>query len=233
MRRDRSSKRWAIILIGVLQAIVFAGPILLSTDVFSYIAYARMGVEHGINPYLNGPVAIAHDPIYRYVGQDWKHVATAYGPLYTLLSYPLAPARPEGRALGDEARGAARERRHARVDMALRARPGAEPRGRDSHRRRQSAVCHLWAGRRPQRPDHAAADDGRGELHVRRQGRLGGSLGGGGGAGEGHCRGAASVHGPQQAPSGDDSRMPWLRWLSARWPAMPRSACTGSMSSPR
>ena len=27
----------------------------------------------------------------RYVGQDWKHVATAYGPLYSLLSYPLAP----------------------------------------------------------------------------------------------------------------------------------------------
>ncbi len=30
------------------------------------------------------------DPIYHYVGQDWKKVATAYGPLYTLLSYPLA-----------------------------------------------------------------------------------------------------------------------------------------------
>jgi len=88
---DAVSKRAAIVLIGALQLIVFAGPVLLSTDVFSYIAYARMGVEHGINPYLHGPLAIAHDPIYRYVGQDWKHVATAYGPLYTLLSYPLAP----------------------------------------------------------------------------------------------------------------------------------------------
>ena len=85
------SKRWALILIGALHVIVFAGPILLSTDVFSYIAYARMGVEHGINPYLHGPSAIASDPVYQYVGQDWKHVATAYGPLYTLLSYPLAP----------------------------------------------------------------------------------------------------------------------------------------------
>jgi alpha-1,6-mannosyltransferase len=84
------SKRTAIVLIGVLHAIIFAGPILLSTDVFSYIAYARMGVEHGINPYLHGPIAIANDPVYRYVGQDWKHVATAYGPLYTLLSYPFA-----------------------------------------------------------------------------------------------------------------------------------------------
>jgi hypothetical protein len=85
------SKRWAIALVAVLQLIVFAGPILISTDVFSYIAYARMAVEHGLNPYTHGPFAIHHDPIFRYVGRDWDRVATAYGPLYTLLSYPLAP----------------------------------------------------------------------------------------------------------------------------------------------
>lgn len=94
------SKRAAIALICVLHALVFAGPILLSTDVFSYIAYARMGVEHGLNPYVHGPIAILHDPIYRYVGQDWKHVATAYGPLYTLLSYPLAPLGLRGALWG-------------------------------------------------------------------------------------------------------------------------------------
>ena len=94
------SKRGAIVLVGALHAIVFAGPILLSTDVFSYIAYARMGVEHGLNPYLHGPAAISHDPVYRYVGQDWKHVATAYGPLYTLLSYPLAPLGLKGALWG-------------------------------------------------------------------------------------------------------------------------------------
>ncbi len=84
-------RRWAIALVAALQLIVFAGPILLSTDVFSYIAYARMGVEHGLNPYIHGPVAIVGDPVFKYVGEDWIHVATAYGPLYTLLSYPLAP----------------------------------------------------------------------------------------------------------------------------------------------
>ncbi|HTA05442.1 MAG TPA: polyprenol phosphomannose-dependent alpha 1,6 mannosyltransferase MptB, partial [Solirubrobacteraceae bacterium] len=83
------SKRWAIALIVALHAIVFVGPILLSTDVFSYIAYARMGVEHGLNPYTHGPIAITHDPVYHYVGPDWKKVATAYGPLYTLISYPF------------------------------------------------------------------------------------------------------------------------------------------------
>jgi hypothetical protein len=85
----RISKRWAILLVAVLQLIVFVGPILISTDVFSYIAYARMGVEHAINPYTHGPIAIKQDSVYQYVGHDWKHVATAYGPLYTLLSYPL------------------------------------------------------------------------------------------------------------------------------------------------
>jgi len=83
------SKRWAIALIAALHAIIFVGPILLSTDVFSYIAYARMGVEHGLNPYTHGPISITHDPIYHYVGQDWKKVDTAYGPLYTLISYPF------------------------------------------------------------------------------------------------------------------------------------------------
>jgi alpha-1,6-mannosyltransferase len=83
------SRRWAVALIVALHAIVFLGPILLSTDVFSYIAYARIGVEHGLNPYTHGPISIAHDPIYHYVGQDWKKVDTAYGPLYTLISYPF------------------------------------------------------------------------------------------------------------------------------------------------
>lgn len=87
---DRRSAAWAIALVGALNVIVFAGPVLFSTDVFSYIAYARMGVEHGIDPYLHGPLAIEGDPIFKYVGEDWLRVATAYGPLYTLISYPLA-----------------------------------------------------------------------------------------------------------------------------------------------
>ncbi|HEX4838326.1 MAG TPA: glycosyltransferase 87 family protein [Solirubrobacteraceae bacterium] len=87
----RIPARSAIALAVALHAIVLAGPILLSTDVFSYIAYARMGIVHGINPYVHGPMSIVGDPVYHYVGKDWKTVATAYGPLYTLLSYPLGP----------------------------------------------------------------------------------------------------------------------------------------------
>lgn len=84
------SSRWAIALVAALHAIVLIGPILISTDVFSYIAYARMGVLHGINPYVHGPVWIKTDPVFPYVGPDWTKASTAYGPLYTLISYPLA-----------------------------------------------------------------------------------------------------------------------------------------------
>jgi hypothetical protein len=99
-RASRISTRAALALIAALHLIVFVGPILLSTDVFSYIAYARMGVEHGLNPYLHGPSSIASDPVYVYVGHDWRDVATAYGPLYTLLSYPLAPLGVVGAVWG-------------------------------------------------------------------------------------------------------------------------------------
>jgi alpha-1,6-mannosyltransferase len=85
----RTVARWAIGLVALLNLVVFVGPILISTDVFSYLAYARMGVVHGTNPYLNGPVAISGDPVFHYVGHNWLRVDTAYGPIYTLLSYPL------------------------------------------------------------------------------------------------------------------------------------------------
>ena len=59
-----------------------------------------MGVEHGVNPYLHGPASIVARPRLPLRRQDWKHVATAYGPLYTLLSYPLAPLGRDGCAVG-------------------------------------------------------------------------------------------------------------------------------------
>jgi hypothetical protein len=96
----RLSRRWTIALVGALHLIVLAGPILISTDVFSYIAYARMGVLHGINPYIHGPVTIKYDPVFKYVGPDWTKATTAYGPLYTLLSYPLASLRVAGAVWG-------------------------------------------------------------------------------------------------------------------------------------
>jgi Glycosyltransferase family 87 len=84
------SRRWLIVAIVGLHLIVFVGPIVLSQDVFSYVAYGRLAVLHGINPFSHGPAAAPHDEVYRYVGQQWRHTPSAYGPVFTLLSYPLA-----------------------------------------------------------------------------------------------------------------------------------------------
>jgi hypothetical protein len=84
------SPRVAVGAIVALHVIVFAGPILLSQDVFQYIDYGRLGVLHGLNPYQHGPAAAPHDAVFRYVGEVWHNTPAAYGPLFTLMSYPLA-----------------------------------------------------------------------------------------------------------------------------------------------
>jgi alpha-1,6-mannosyltransferase len=78
--------------IAALNALILLGPPLASTDVFSYQFYGRMGGLYGIaNPYLAGPHAIAGDPLYQYIGSKWYDTHTVYGPVFTALSYVLAP----------------------------------------------------------------------------------------------------------------------------------------------
>jgi glycosyl transferase family 87 len=63
-------------------------PPLLSHDIYSYIDYARLGVVHGLNPYLHPPSSAPGDPVFPEVG--WTGATTIYGPLFTLATYPLA-----------------------------------------------------------------------------------------------------------------------------------------------
>ncbi|GAC1316539.1 MAG: alpha-(1-_6)-mannopyranosyltransferase A [Thermoleophilaceae bacterium] len=63
-------------------------PPLLSTDVFGYLSYARLGALHGLNPYLSAPLASPHDALLPFV--YWQHATSPYGPLFTAASYPLA-----------------------------------------------------------------------------------------------------------------------------------------------
>jgi hypothetical protein len=64
-------------------------PPLLSHDVFSYIAYARLGVANHLNPYTHTPLDIQGDPGFTHAGSI--DAVSAYGPLFTLLTYPLSP----------------------------------------------------------------------------------------------------------------------------------------------
>jgi hypothetical protein len=62
--------------------------VLLSHDVYSYVDYARLGVRHGLDPYVHPPLAAPQDPAYAEV--TWTEATSAYGPLFTLATYPLA-----------------------------------------------------------------------------------------------------------------------------------------------
>ncbi|MBV9047434.1 MAG: polyprenol phosphomannose-dependent alpha 1,6 mannosyltransferase MptB [Solirubrobacterales bacterium] len=100
---DRLSARAVLMTIAALHALVLLAPPLLSTDVFSYQAYARMGAVYGTNPYLFGPHAIALDPLFPFVGAKWSYIPTAYGPVFTALSYVLAPLSIAASALAYKA----------------------------------------------------------------------------------------------------------------------------------
>jgi alpha-1,6-mannosyltransferase len=87
----RLSARSVLMCIAGVHALVLLAPPLLSTDVFSYQAYARIGDLYDANPYLNGPHTIALDPVYPFIGAKWVTIPSAYGPVFTAFSYLLAP----------------------------------------------------------------------------------------------------------------------------------------------
>lgn len=77
---------WGAIVVAVAGFAV--APVLLSHDVYSYLDYARLGVVHGLDPYVQPPLAAPADPVYAQV--EWTETTSAYGPLFTLATYPLA-----------------------------------------------------------------------------------------------------------------------------------------------
>jgi hypothetical protein len=81
-------RRAAIWTVAGLHVLFLLAPPLLSQDVFSYIAYARLGVEHGLSPYAHAPIDIPHDPVFGFAGS--KDAVSVYGPAFTLLTYPLS-----------------------------------------------------------------------------------------------------------------------------------------------
>ncbi len=87
----RLSARAVLASIVALHALVLLAPPLFSSDVFSYVAYGRMGVLHDANPYLQGPSALPLVALHPLIGAQWISTPTVYGPLFTALSYLLVP----------------------------------------------------------------------------------------------------------------------------------------------
>ena len=83
---SRRTAAWAVVGLHVL---FLLAPPLLSQDVFSYIAYARLGAEHGLDPYTHSPLDIPGDAVFGFAGS--KDAVSVYGPLFTLPTYVLAP----------------------------------------------------------------------------------------------------------------------------------------------
>ena len=75
-------------LAGTALALVIsvAAPVLLSRDVFSYAAYARIDAVHHQNPYVAVPIAFRRDPFVADTAAQWLHARSVYGPAFTLAS---------------------------------------------------------------------------------------------------------------------------------------------------
>jgi alpha-1,6-mannosyltransferase len=104
---DRLSPRTVLMSIAAIHALILLAPPLLSTDIFSYQFYGRMGAVYGANPYLAGPHALALDPLYPFISAKWWNTPTVYGPLFTALSSALAPLSIAASALAYKAIAAA------------------------------------------------------------------------------------------------------------------------------
>jgi hypothetical protein len=91
--RDRAPAAGAVVALALaVQLVPLAGPLVLSTDAWTYWAYGRIAALEGGNPYRDPPSAFPASPAYPVMGADWRDRTTVYGPAFTLASEPLAAA---------------------------------------------------------------------------------------------------------------------------------------------
>ena len=82
--RGKVSLRFILISTSLLGLICLFIPVVTSSDVFSYIAYARLGVVYHHNPLTTWPATIIQDPIITYV--YWVNQPSAYGPVWAIIT---------------------------------------------------------------------------------------------------------------------------------------------------
>lgn len=92
-------RRAVVVLACAIQLLPLAGPVLLSTDVYTYWDYARISTDHGGNPYVDTPSDYPGDPAYPLMGSHWHDTTSVYGPGFTLASEAHAVAVGESPGL--------------------------------------------------------------------------------------------------------------------------------------
>lgn len=88
----RARLRAVVALACAVQLLPLAGPVLLSTDVYTYWDYGRIAAVHGGNPYADVPSDYPDDPAYPLMGSHWRDTTSVYGPGFTLASEAHAAA---------------------------------------------------------------------------------------------------------------------------------------------
>ena len=90
VRRRAPTLRAVIVVAVVIQVVPLAGPLLLSTDAWTYWAYGRIAAVHDGNPYVDVMRDYPDDPSYPHAGAVWRDTTSVYGPAFTLLSEVVA-----------------------------------------------------------------------------------------------------------------------------------------------
>jgi Glycosyltransferase family 87 len=88
LRLRRGGGRLVVVcgITATIQLLPLGGPLLLSRDVYSYWAYARIAERHERDPYVTSPAAFPGDAATRAVARGWRHTTSVYGPAFTAAS---------------------------------------------------------------------------------------------------------------------------------------------------
>ncbi len=81
--RGTISLRTALLLAVGANVLVITLPLLVSRDVYSYIAYGTIAGLHHANPYVQTPIDFPGDAVSILVGPKWLATPAVYGPLFT------------------------------------------------------------------------------------------------------------------------------------------------------
>jgi hypothetical protein len=90
--RRHVSIRSIVLLAVAAHLVVLTLPLLVSRDVYSYIANGQIASLHHANPYVQTPADFPLDPIVTLVGPKWIATPAVYGPLFTSLAALLTRA---------------------------------------------------------------------------------------------------------------------------------------------
>ena len=85
--RHITSYRYILYSTLLLGGLYLLFPVVTSPDIFSYIAYARIGVIYHLNPLTTLPTAIHADPVYPQL--YWNDQPSAYGPIWAGITCVL------------------------------------------------------------------------------------------------------------------------------------------------